>query len=102
MLRCPTCGHDTFTQVRTTRTEFTVEFCDNGGMAEVSSECTDGGDCNDQPFECADCGGEFEDYELVRLADEDCPSCDSSLTALTKQPGVAVCTSCEQTFMLSA
>jgi hypothetical protein len=69
MLVCPECGNGTFEATLTTRTEYTYEVFDDGGLCERESTVVDGGDEGDiETLACADCGGDFNPDELVTEA----------------------------------
>lgn len=64
---CPECGHDTFEQTRTTRTEYTLTFGSASGWFETSETCVDGGDMDDGAIQCAECRAEVTEDELVTV-----------------------------------
>lgn len=57
-LVCADCGHDTFEQVRTTRTEYTMQFDARAGWYETAEQVVDAGDMDEDDIRCADCGAE--------------------------------------------
>ncbi len=66
-LVCPECGHDEFTQTRTTRIEYTLSYDSRAGWYETAESCVDSGDMGDHEIECADCGYECDADALVTI-----------------------------------
>lgn len=62
---CPDCGHDTFEQTRTTRTQYSLTFDAAYGWFETSEQCVDSGDMDEGAIQCAACHIELTDDELV-------------------------------------
>lgn len=61
LLVCPDCGSDSFTQTRTTRTEFTVSLDVNGHMVDRDDGvCMDSGERDEDGIECQDCGASYD------------------------------------------
>lgn len=59
-LVCAYCGCADFTQVRTTRTEYRLRWSRAVGPMECEETVVDGGDLDEAPFACEDCGRTFE------------------------------------------
>lgn len=67
---CSECGNGKFTATLTTRTEYTYEVWEDGGLVEESSEVVEDGDRGDiDTLSCTDCGGDFDLDELVTEAE---------------------------------
>lgn len=62
-LVCPNCGNNSFLQLRTTRTAYTVEIND-WGFEEVESVTVDAGDISETDVKCTECGKYFPSDSL--------------------------------------